>query len=65
VHNAEFFFNVITLSGDELLCQLIHVITCYELSGVRSLLSAQMQTETMHDCSNFYEEENNSRVEAG
>jgi hypothetical protein len=36
-HNSEFFFNSGSLSSSELLRQLNHVVTCYELSGVKIL----------------------------
>jgi len=29
IHNAEFFFNSGSLTRDELLCQFIHVVSCY------------------------------------
>jgi hypothetical protein len=36
-HNSEFFFNSGSLSSSELLRQFNHVVTCYELSGVKIL----------------------------
>lgn len=35
IHNSEFFFNNGALTGDELLEQILHVITCYEMVGCR------------------------------
>ena len=34
-HNAEFFFNSGSITKDELLRQFMHVVTCYEMSGVK------------------------------
>jgi len=37
IHNAEYFFNSGCLTGDELLRQFVHVVSCYEAIGVRIL----------------------------
>jgi len=37
IHNTEYFFNSGSLTGDELLRQFVHVVSCYEAIGVRIL----------------------------
>jgi len=37
IHNAEYFFNSGCLTGDELLRQFVHVVSCYEAIGVQIL----------------------------
>jgi len=37
IHNAKYFFNSGSLTGDELLRQFTHVVSCYESIGVRIL----------------------------
>jgi len=37
IHNREYFFNSGSLTGDELLCQFMHVVSCYESIGVHIL----------------------------
>ena len=34
-HNAEYFFNTGSLTGDDLIAQIMHVISCYEAVGVK------------------------------
>jgi hypothetical protein len=36
-HNAEFFFNSGSITKEELLPQYMHVVSCYEMSGVKVL----------------------------
>jgi len=37
IHNGEYFFNSGNLTGDELFCQFMHVVSCYKSIGIRIL----------------------------